>query len=224
MHLPCFLSNQIHQLITGRIKLLKNGQVINSRDTPEIDFEDDVPSEFDRECGTFALDPFKLPQPICPDRFACHTTGKPHRLQTFASCIDAMNCHMLAGMTIRVGASSPKILFLKQMIPHHQNAVNMAKALLKTGQLDCQDVTKETEDCIMMALMHSIIGEQNFQIQFMRQVLETSFYLEPDKCDHYSFPTLIDSPTPDAESVTSGKALALAWSFLPLSILVISLL
>jgi hypothetical protein len=211
--------------MTGRIKLLKNGQAINLHDTPEIDIEYDVPSEFDRECGTFALDPFKLPQPICPDRFVCQTKGEPYRLQTFASCIDAMNCHMLAGMTVAVAPFSPTILFLKLMIPHHQNAVNMAKALLKTGQLDCQDVTEETEDCIMMALMHSIIAEQNFQIQFMRQVLETSFYLEPDKCDHDSFPILTDSPTPEAEPSTSGNAPAMTLSFLPVSIfLVICLL
>jgi hypothetical protein len=210
--------------MSGRIKLLKNGEVINARDTPESTFEYDVPSEFDRECGTYAMDPFQLPQPICPDRFVCQTKGEARRVQTFASCIDAMNCHMLAGMTIHVGAFNPKILFLRLMIPHHQNAVNMAKALLKTGQLDCQDVTEETEDCIMMALMLSIIAEQNFQIQFMQQILETSFFLEQDKCDHDSFPTLIDSPTPDAEPITtSGNALAIAWSFLPLSILGISL-
>jgi hypothetical protein len=92
------------------------------------------------------------------------------------------------------------------MIPHHQNAVNMAKALLKTGELDCQDVREKTEDCIMMALMHEIIAEQNFQIQFMRQIIETTFFLEPHKCDHYSFPTLTDSPTPEAEPIASGNA------------------
>jgi hypothetical protein len=65
--------------------------VINSQDAPEIDFEYDVPSEFDRECGTFAMDPFQLPHPICPERFVCQTKGEPERIQTFASCIDAMN-------------------------------------------------------------------------------------------------------------------------------------
>ena len=40
-----------------------------------------------------------------------------------------MNCAMMSGMTTGVveGTQSEAALFLHQMIPHHQNAVNMAK-------------------------------------------------------------------------------------------------
>ena len=39
-----------------------------------------------------------------------------------------MNCAMMNGMTTSVkGSESEVALFLHQMIPHHQNAVNMAK-------------------------------------------------------------------------------------------------
>jgi len=45
---------------------------------------------------------------------------------------------MFAGMTTNVNAGSEAALFLHQMIPHHQNAVNMSKALLKTKTLNCE--------------------------------------------------------------------------------------
>jgi uncharacterized protein (DUF305 family) len=41
-------------------------------------------------------------------------------------------------------ATSEIGLFIHQMIPHHQNAVNMAKALLKTG-FSCEDLTNEDD-------------------------------------------------------------------------------
>jgi len=37
----------------------------------------------------------------------------------------------MAGMTNKATSKSEVALFVHQMIPHHQNAVNMAKALLK---------------------------------------------------------------------------------------------
>ena len=47
-----------------------------------------------------------------------------------------MNCAMMNGMTSSVkGSASEDALFLHQMIPHHQNAVNMAKG--KMGEHLC---------------------------------------------------------------------------------------
>jgi uncharacterized protein (DUF305 family) len=44
------------------------------------------------------------------------------------------------------------------MIPHHQNAVNMAKALSKTG-LSCDDLTNEDDpNCTMENLIGEIIN------------------------------------------------------------------
>ena len=45
-----------------------------------------------------------------------------------------MNCHMLAGMTTKATTGSGMALFIHHMVPHHQNAVNMAKATLKLGK------------------------------------------------------------------------------------------
>jgi hypothetical protein len=137
--------------MTGRIKLLKSGVPINSMDTPTIDYEYDTPSEFDTQCGTFGLDNFKLPNIECPNTFVCVDDDLTDpALVSYASCIDAMNCAMVAGMTTKYSANDPIALFIHQMIPHHQNAVNMAKVLLKQNVLQCDDLTDEEDShCIL---------------------------------------------------------------------------
>jgi aspartate/glutamate racemase len=82
-----------------------------------------------------------------------------------------MNCaSIMAGMTSH--ATSEMGLFIHQMIPHHQNEVNMAKALLKTG-VSCEDLSNDKDPtCIMEVIFQEIINGQNAQIQAMRGVLE----------------------------------------------------
>merc|ERR1712032_1417912 len=84
----------------------------------------------------------------------------------------------MAGMTSSVSASGNRAaLFYHEMIPHHQNAVNMAKALLKTGKLVCDDLTDEesdqADDCTMEVLLRSIINVQNHEIQIMESLLKS---------------------------------------------------
>ena len=73
------------------------------------------------------------------------------------------------------------------MIPHHQNAVNMAKALLKTGKLTCDDLTDEesdqADDCALEVILREIINNQNAQIQGMRNILEGKVYPETNDCE-----------------------------------------
>jgi hypothetical protein len=218
--LVCFSSIdffQIHEFMTGRIKLLKNGTLLNEDNMPTIGYDYDRPGSFDGVCGTFNLDGFQLPHdPTCPDRFVCDTDKESEELQVFASCIDAMNCHMLRGMTTNVASGSEKVLFMHQMIPHHENAVNMAKALLNTGSLSCDDVTLETDDCVLMVMMYEIINGQNFQIQTMRKILQgNDTYLETDYCV-VPFPN--DVPSTTSASLDS----AVGWvaiAFLPVVLL-----
>ncbi|KAK3276913.1 hypothetical protein CYMTET_15045 [Cymbomonas tetramitiformis] len=56
--------------------------------------------------------------------------------------------------------------FMHQMIPHHANAVNMAKVLLKNGEFS----GSESDEEIKM-MMHDIIRVQNYQITFMNGYL-----------------------------------------------------
>ena len=78
--------------------------------------------------------------------------GESH--QAFSDCIDAMNCAMLAGMTTKVSSQSEIALFVHQMIPHHQNAVNMAKTLLVTGDVPCDDLTNDDDPfCALQVIL-----------------------------------------------------------------------
>jgi hypothetical protein len=114
---------QIHQYMSGRIKLLNGGVAIQMADTPELGYEYDVPIGHDIDCGTYGLDNFQLPHLECPEMFVCDVEGEDEDLQHFAKCIDSMNCAMMAGMTSSVrGNIDETALFIHQMIPHHQNA------------------------------------------------------------------------------------------------------
>jgi hypothetical protein len=171
--------------MTGRIKLMVNGTVLSELDTPEIDYKYDEPGPFDEACGTYDLDSSVLPKDICPRHFVCDSAGASSEMKQFASCIDAMNCHMLAGMTTNIAAESEKSLFMHQMIPHHLNAINMAKALLYSGSLYCDDLTDDSvEDCVLQGMMYEIVNRQNHQIQTMQSILQnTDNYPEVGNCD-----------------------------------------
>ena len=91
--------------------------------------------------------------------------------------------------------SDPIVTFIHQMIPHHQNAVNMAKALLKTNTLDASD----EDDREMEHMMWAIINGQNFQIHQMQDYLAEKNYVESDICEpEASAPSLapVFAPTP----------------------------
>merc|ERR1719171_2856206 len=75
--------------------------------------------------------------------------------------------------------SDPIVTFIHQMIPHHQNAVNMAKAVLKTNTLDASD----ENDLEMEHMMWAIINGQNFQIHQMQDYLAAKDYVESDICE-----------------------------------------
>ena len=52
---------------------------------------------------TYGLDQYQLPHPECPAKFVCDVDA---RMRDFASCIDAMNCHMVVGMTTKVSSKT----------------------------------------------------------------------------------------------------------------------
>lgn len=45
----------IHEFMGGRIKLTKNGMLLNELDAPDLGYEYDTMSDFDKMCGTFGL-------------------------------------------------------------------------------------------------------------------------------------------------------------------------
>jgi len=78
-----------------------------------------------------------------------------------------MDCAMHTEMRVNTHESDPLTTFMHQMIPHHQNAVNMAKAILKKVPLNANnDAEGELGD-----LFWSIVNEQNMQIMQMKHWL-----------------------------------------------------
>jgi len=161
----------IHQFMSGRIKLLDEDRMQKQpfASDPIIPYTYDAPSRFDQMCGTFGLGDFQLPNDQCYSTYTCNVPSD-RAIQNFAGCIDAMDCAMTVGMTTAATAESKVGLFINQMIPHHQNAINMAKALLKTGNVNCEDLTEESDECAMEQILWEIIGNQSFQIQQMKGV------------------------------------------------------
>lgn len=179
----------IHQYMTGRIKLLRNGEPLQKdADLPEIAYEYNQLAEHEQVCGTYGVQEFQLPNNECPEQFVCDVPSENAALVQFSKCIDSMNCAMMSGMTSSVqGSESEVALFLHQMIPHHQNAVNMAKALLKTGTMVCDDLTDEeseqADNCALEIITREIINTQNHQIQVMRGLLSAKSYPEQNDCE-----------------------------------------
>merc|ERR1719428_1777886 len=83
---------------------------------------------------------------------------------------------MMQSMTTEDG--SVGTLFNHQMIPHHQNAVNMAKSFLKLVDPVCNEGGGVIEEgavvpweCEMIPVLYDIINTQNSQILDMQGVL-----------------------------------------------------
>ena len=190
----------------------ENGEVLNETNTPEIPYTYDMASDYDRECGTFNLEPFQLPHPECPSKFVCDKPDVSTPVGKFADCLDSMNCAMTVGMTTNVHMDSSIALFIHQMIPHHQNAVNMCKALMVTGDIECSGIGDDEEDtgCIMRRLCYEIINGQNFQIQSMRGVLDALDYPAEDDCKV----EISSSEDPKAPKNSKASKSAKAWNSL----------
>merc|ERR1719482_1177862 len=89
-------------------------------------------SEFDLSCGTHASSSFdpSASHASCNDKqFLCG----PGASGAYETCLQAIDCQMHHDMAVSVPSTSTSkfATFARQMIPHHQNAVAMAKALLK---------------------------------------------------------------------------------------------
>lgn len=198
--------------MTGRIKLLSGGVPVNETDGSDLGYVYVEPSEYDKSCGTYNLNDFQLPNDQCPSRFVCGTENLSPNMQAYAHCTDAMNCHMLTGMTAGVNARSEEALFIHEMVPHHRNAVNMAKLLLKRGNLVCDDLSNEEDmDCVLMTVLYDIVNTQNFQIQQMLAYLDYKNIPEEDDC--------VVKIASSSEGVVSGSN---SHEAMPLSLMLVS--
>lgn len=199
----------IHRYLGGRIKLTRNGVIIQPAHLPVVNRLPPPPSSYDVLCGTYGLvaapeqigdawphsmsGDYRTPHPECPHTFVCE-----EEKTVFASCVDAINCHMFNGMTTNENYSEVA-LFLHQMIPHHQQAVNMAKSLILLWDYSCDpaNLGDESTECVMENILRSIINGQNAEIQYFRGLLERNSWPEFDICDR---------PMPVSMELTGGNS------------------
>jgi uncharacterized protein (DUF305 family) len=141
-------------------------------DQPEV-----VHGSFDDTCGTtgaVAFDPAAAHSTCSGKNFLCGDGASTQ----YADCLKAIDCKMHHDMAISVPAAdtSQFATFARQMIPHHQNAVQMAKVLLKHGgSADYPaDGTEDQDKAWAEGLAREIINVQNFQIQSMSGWLEAN--------------------------------------------------
>jgi len=117
----------------------------------------------DRTCGTYDTASYiGSGANACDQRFVCGSLDT-----TFEKCMQAIDCKMNKDMRSATTAdnSDTAAIFMQQMIPHHVNAVNMARIVLK--QVPEADVKKAE----MFDIMNAIINSQNYEIHYFRNYL-----------------------------------------------------
>jgi len=168
-----FYFNDILPFMSGRAKVLNSdGTPVQEEDLPELGFEYQIPSEFDKKCGTVQVGGNSLPHPQCPTDIVCDVPNDNPVLQDFAECVEAIDCQMIMGMTNDVKHENSLALFMHQMIPHHQAAGNMAKAILKTGLVDCPDLKDgNNPHCMLERILRHTFTKQMDDVIKMRTIL-----------------------------------------------------
>jgi hypothetical protein len=156
----------------------------------------------DGVCGTSELEPYSFGNAHgCSERYIC---GK---LDTnFEKCLDAMNCKMRKNMHRYTSANEDNkiAVFMQQMIPHHNNAINMAKLLMK--QVAENDLAAVDEGGLTN-ILYDIINVQSFQVHQFRN------YLGPDRltpAPSTAEPTTDTTAEPGVEDVSSAQFVVLA--------------
>ena len=135
-----FLQVQRAQLHGWQDQGLRERRPFKSGGHAGPDEEPDVVSEYDQSCGTVGVGDYTRVVPGSAPRMHLFVRRATRRPRAFIRGVHAaVDCHMNYNMKSILANTDPIVTFIHQMIPHHQNAVNMAKALLKTNTLDATD-------------------------------------------------------------------------------------
>ena len=165
----------IHSKMSGRI-IIKNadGSAVTKADGSSLANPQELPlyapaalSGVDSTCGTFGIEPFAGGgSQQCNKRFLCGNLDT-----TFEKCMQAIDCKMETEMLSHtsVDHADKVAVFMQQMIPHHVNAVNMARILL--AQVDSSTIDAAFEEGGLTDMLNDIINTQNFQIHQFRNYL-----------------------------------------------------
>merc|ERR1719269_535019 len=205
----------IHAGMSGVIKVLDSSGANPSTAHATSVFDPSTyykaPSTYDQSCGTYGLDAYKSGA-TCTDEFLCHTGTLAEG--SFGDCLKAMDCAMDKNMMTNLDTTSDVASFMHQMIPHHENAINMAKLLLKQNALTITRRKLREEgrrldddggcaDCAIEDMLWSIIVVQGHQVITMQDWLAANSKPESAMCTHshrklFSTPNLRVAPAVEA--------------------------
>merc|ERR1719274_13378 len=182
-----------------------------------------TPSTYDQSCGTYGLDggstSYKSGATCSDEEFLCHTGTLAEG--SFGDCLKAMDCAMDKNMMTNLDTTSNVASFMHQMIPHHENAINMAKLLLKQNALTITRRKLREEgrrldddggcaDCAIEDMLWSIIVVQGHQVITMKDWLAANSKPESATCTHshrmLSTPNLRVAPAVEAPRRLTGHA------------------
>merc|ERR1740115_717772 len=130
-------------------------------------------STHDEACGTYNTYAKETKSTCSNSHFLCGDGADG----AYETCLGAIDCQMHHDMAVSVASGASKFAtFARQMIPHHQNAVSMAKALLKHhAAADYPAAGTEDQDMdFAKGLARGIINVQNRQIQQLSSWLEAN--------------------------------------------------
>ena len=130
-------------------------------------------STHDQACGTYNTYAADTKSSCSNSHFLCGDGARGD----YETCLGAIDCQMHHDMAVSVASGASKFAtFARQMIPHHQNAVSMAKALLKHhAAADYPAAGTEDQDMdFAKGLARGIINVQNRQIQQLSSWLEAN--------------------------------------------------
>merc|ERR1712194_738362 len=130
-------------------------------------------SSHDEACGTYNTYAKETKSTCSNSHFLCGDGAAG----AYETCLGAIDCQMHHDMAISVASGASKFAtFARQMIPHHQNAVSMAKALLKHHKaVDYPAAGTEYQDMAFAeGLTRGIINVQNRQIQQLSSWLDAN--------------------------------------------------
>jgi len=197
----------IHIGMTGRAVVYSDADTPKVTESPtEIPYEYDFNvdggiSEFDTGCGTFNVSQFT---DTCSQTFLCSDNEPIASPSSVDECFSAINCAMHEEMRVNVNTDSI-VTFVNQMIPHHRNAVNMAKIVLKEYPDSLQLPTGYGDAGELETMVWEIINGQNAQITLMQNWLRDNEQPTHDWCTWED-----EDMAADSASTTSFGAMAMA--------------
>merc|ERR1719420_1456010 len=186
----------IHAGMSGIIKIADatTGAVVSTKTTATTLPTDyyKCPTTYDKSCGSYGIDAFQESKGACgAEHFVCVNNAEAtHASGSFGDCLSSMDCAMDYNMKTTLD-SNDVVSFMWQMIPHHENAVNMAKLLMKQNALTRRKLRGEGRrldddggcaDCAIDDMLWDIVSVQSHQILTMKDWLAANSKAESGTC------------------------------------------